>query len=350
MTSRLKKCILVVLAYLMVLQMWGPYAAAGAATSRSLRSDPPDEMVQRYEEWIGQYGRVYSNETEKAQRFTVFRDNAMFIDSFNQARNQSFTLAINEFADLTNEEFRSTRLGYIAPPPSVVTTPFIYENITALPPTVDWLKSGAVTPIKNQEQCGCCWAFSAVAATEGLTKITTGKLISLSEQQLVDCDHISHGCNGGWMQAGFKYITENNGITTEQNYPYVKAQGPCQQNKASAMAAKLGGFVNVPQNSEADLMKAVAHQPVSVSIDAAGQEMQFYGGGIFNAACSTIINHGVTAIGYGTDPAGTKYWLIKNSWGANWGEQGYLRLLKDNGVPEGICGIATQASFPLPAK
>ncbi|VFR02327.1 unnamed protein product [Cuscuta campestris] len=197
---------------------------------------------------------------------------------------------------------------------------------------------------------GCCWAFSTVAATEGITKLTTGKLISLSEQQLVDCDRISHGCDGGWMEAGFKYITENRGITTEANYPYTKMQGPCQQSKASAAAARLGGFQIVPKNSEAELLKAVSRQPVSVSIDAAGQPMQFYAGGVFTAQCSTLINHAVTAVGYGTDPNGMKYWLLKNSWGPTWGERGFLRLLRDSGVPEGQCGVATQSSFPLPPK
>ncbi|VFQ75939.1 unnamed protein product [Cuscuta campestris] len=387
-----------------IITVWAS-AAAGARRSSAVDDG---EMIKRYEQWMEQYGRAYSNETEKTQRFSVFRDNAIFIDSFNRAGNHSYTLAINEFADLTNDEFRSSRMGYVPPPPPVAgnatAMPFIYENVTDPPPAVDWIKHGAVTPIKNQEQCvirmeyvlndmwlvqpdclkgvagvfgsgqderfyrgrnmlselaltesnlfekyaGCCWAFSTVAATEGITKLTTGKLISLSEQQLVDCDRISHGCDGGWMEAGFKYITENRGITTEANYPYTKMQGPCQQSKASAAAARLGGFQIVPKNSEAELLKAVSRQPVSVSIDAAGQPMQFYAGGVFAAQCSTLINHAVTAVGYGTDPSGMKYWLLKNSWGPTWGERGFLRLLRDSGVPEGQCGVATQSSFPLP--
>lgn len=194
---------------------------------------------------------------------------------------------------------------------------------------------------------GCCWAFSAVAATEGITKLSTGKLISLSEQELVDCDvkGEDQGCNGGLMDDAFKFIIKNGGLTTEANYPYTAADGTCNAKKASNHATSIKGFEDVPVDSEAALMKAVANQPVSVAIDAGDITFQLYQGGVFTGYCGTDLDHGVTAVGYGTDD-GTKYWLVKNSWGASWGESGYIRMERDVSAKEGLCGIAMQASYP----
>ncbi|VAI61888.1 unnamed protein product [Triticum turgidum subsp. durum] len=181
-------------------------------------------MVARHESWMVQYNRVYKDTTEKARRFQVFKANVGFIESFN-AENRKFYLGINQFTDLTNEEFKATKAnkGY-KPSLDRVPTGFRYENVSfdALPETVDWRTKGAVTPIKDQGQCGCCWAFSAVAATEGIVKLKTGKLISLSEQELVDCDvhGEDQGCEGGLMDDAFKFIIKNGGLTTESNYPY----------------------------------------------------------------------------------------------------------------------------------
>ncbi|VFQ75938.1 unnamed protein product [Cuscuta campestris] len=334
----------------LIIMMWAccGSAAEDAAAENRL-------MAERFEEWIAEYGRVYSTQNEKSKRFSAFRDNAMFVDSFNRAGDhQNYTLGTNKFADLTYDEFRSSYLGYAAAAPvpddgtTTTTAPFLYENVTA-PAAVDWVKKGAVTPAKNQASCGSCWAFSSVAAVEGITKISTGKLISLSEQQLVDCDAKNHGCNGGLMTAAFHYIATNKGITTDANYPYTKVKGTCQQNKAAAAAAKIGGFQRVPRNDEAALAQAVSQQPVSVCVDAS-KNMQLYKGGIFTSGCTTKINHGVTAVGYGVDADGRKFWLIKNSWGKDWGENGYVRLLRDSGVRQGLCGVTTQSSFPTPPK
>ncbi|XP_050224152.1 senescence-specific cysteine protease SAG39-like [Mercurialis annua] len=316
------------------------------------RSVHEDSMEVSHEMWMNQHGRVYKDNAEKEKRFQIFKQNVEFIESFNKAGTKAYKVGVNAFADLTNDEFKSSRNGYrsyASYGPLMVrsSSSFRYENVTAAPTSMDWRQKGAVTPIKDQGQCGCCWAFSAVAAMEGITKLSTGKLISLSEQELVDCDTSGEdqGCEGGLMDNAFQFIKQNGGLTTEANYPYQGTDSTCNSGKASNNAAKINGYEDVPANDENALLKAVTKQPVSVAIDASGSAFQFYSGGVFTGDCGTELDHGVTAVGYG-ESDGSKFWLVKNSWGSSWGEDGYIRMQRDIDAKEGLCGIAMEPSYP----
>nr|POE71014.1 senescence-specific cysteine protease sag39 [Quercus suber] len=309
-----------------------------------------DSLAERHEQWMVQYGRSYKDSAEKEKRFKIFKDNVEYIDKFNNEGNRTFKLSANVFADLTNEEFVASHTGYkISPQPSSLKAKSLkYENLTEIPTTMDWREKGAVTSIKDQGRCGCCWAFSAVAAVEGITQIKTGNLISLSEQQLVDCAvEGNRGCNGGWMDNAFRYIIKNQGLSTEEKYPYETMQGTCDHEKESIYAAQISAFEDVPSNNEEALLQAVAKQPVSIALDGSGPNFQFYKSGVFVEECGTRLTHAVTAIGYGISDDGTKYWLMKNSWGTRWGENGYMRIQRDTGATEGLCGLAQKASYPV---
>jgi cathepsin L len=177
---------------------------------------------------------------------------------------------------------------------------------------------------------------------EGIQQITNGKLVSLSEQHLVDC--VRRGCNGGTIYAAFKFISKKGGIATEANYPYKGVKRKCK--KKGRDRVKITSYEQVPRNSEDSLLKAVANQPVAVTIDTSGM-FQRYSSGILTGECGTHnLNHGVTIVGYGTSNDGIKYWIVKNSWGTKWGEQGYIRMKRDIDAKEGLCGIATEAWYP----
>ncbi|CAL9093829.1 zingipain-1-like [Musa acuminata AAA Group] len=307
----------------------------------------PMTAVDMFEQWIAQYGRTYANESEKSYRLGVFTRNLDYVNAFRQAGNRSYTVGLNGFADLTDEEFLATYTSTGLSPsdgsyPGLM--PFQYANVTA-PSSIDWRNEGAVTPVKNQAQCGSCWAFSAIASIEGINKIVKGSLISLSEQQVFACDHYDAGCSGGLHYRAFSYVVSSGGITTEANYPYQPHQVACNSTKQSDHAVSITGYAMVPTNNETLLMNAVANQPVSVSVDA--HTFRFYKGGIFDGPCGTNLDHDVTFVGYGTDENGVAYWIAKNSWGAWWGDHGYIRFKKDVAEQEGQCGLTLRASYPI---
>jgi C1A family cysteine protease len=206
-----------------------------------------------------------------------------------------------------------------------------------------------VTPVKNQGQCGSCWAFSTTGSVEGAYFLKNGTLYSLSEQQLVDCSDAqgNQGCNGGLMDYAFTYIIQNKGITSELTYPYTAADGTCNKKKAEDVYATITAFTDVTPNSDEDLMTAIVQQPVSVAVEADQDSFQLYTGGVMTAACGTNLDHGVLAVGYGTE-GGNDYYKVKNSWGADWGMKGYILLGRGsqyNGG-SGQCGILMDPSYP----
>ncbi|KAF6156878.1 hypothetical protein GIB67_000418 [Kingdonia uniflora] len=224
---------------------------------------------------------------------------------------------------------------------------FMYEDVTQpLPSSVDWRERGAVNGIKDQGSCGSCWAFSTIASVEGINQIRSGDLVSLSEQKLVDCDKkVNEGCNGGLMDYAFQFIVENGGISSEGDYPYTERDNKCDITKKKTVSVTIDGYEDIPANSDESLLKAVSHQPVSVAIEAGVPYFQFYWKGVFSRTCGTDLDHGVAIVGYGVSE-GNKYWIVKNSWGSDRGEDGYIKMQR-NRAREGLCGINKMASYPI---
>jgi len=327
-------------------------AAAADMSIVSYGERSEEEARRMYEEWKAEHGRASNAIGEDELRFQVFRDNLKYIDEHNAAADaglHSFRLGLNRFADITNEEYRNTYLGVRTKPERKQKLSARYQaaDNEALPETVDWRTKGAVAAIKDQGGCGSCWAFSAIAAVEGINAIATGDLIALSEQELVDCDtSYNEGCNGGLMDYAFEFIINNGGIDSEEDYPYAERDGRCDANKKNAKVVTIDGYEDVTPNSEKSLQKAVANQPISVAIEAGGRAFQLYKSGIFTGTCGTALDHGVAAVGYGTEN-GKDYWLVRNSWGTVWGEAGYIRMERNIKASSGKCGIAVEPSYPL---
>ncbi|KAJ4459671.1 putative Cysteine proteinase 3 [Paratrimastix pyriformis] len=301
-----------------------------------------------WQKWSTQHNKAYSNE-ESVYRFNVFKNNLDYIEKFN-AQNNGVVLAMNQFGDLSHEEFRSLYLSTPMEGMHVQAKPYVNSGVKA-PAAVDWRDKNAVTPVKDQGQCGSCWAFSTVAGIEGAWAIAKNQLVSLSEQQLVDCatSYGNEGCNGGLMTEGIQYVIDNKGIDTEACYPYKAVDGKCKYS-TSCIGATVSGMYNVTEGSETDLADAVATRgPVSIAIDASHMSFQFYSTGVYDEkACSAYsLDHGVTLVGYGTDSkSGKNYWIVKNSWGASWGQKGYIWMVKDK---KNQCGEASMATVPIVA-
>ncbi|XP_035241100.1 cathepsin L.1 [Anguilla anguilla] len=306
--------------------------------------------------WKLKFEKIYGSSEEEAQRKLTWLSNRKLVIVHNMLADQgikSYRLGMTYFADMDNQEYRNAVFrGCLG---SFNTTmagrsgsTFLRQAGGADPPSeVDWRQKGYVTDVKDQKQCGSCWAFSTTGSLEGQNFRKTQKLVSLSEQQLVDCsgDFGNEGCGGGLMDWAFKYIIANGGIDTEESYPYEATDGKCRF-KPDSIGATCTGYVDVSPMDEGALQEAVATiGPVSVAIDAGHFSFQLYTSGIYDEpeCSSTDLDHGVLAVGYGTDK-GQDYWLVKNSWGLDWGDEGYIKMSRNK---NNQCGIATAASYPL---
>jgi C1A family cysteine protease len=310
-----------------------------------------DSVEQEYLQYISKHGKSYGTKEEYTFRLEQFRKNFAIVEKHNSENADDAVLALNHMADWTSDEYKQL-LGFKKNKKHHKHHKGAHKRhhrkleANDLPASVDWVKAGAVTPVKNQGQCGSCWSFSATGSMEGRYQIKNKNLVSFSEQQLVDCStkQGNMGCNGGLMDYAFTYA-ETTALDTEAQYPYHGRQGTC--NVPSAGTGKVVSYNDVTPKSPTELASAVAEGPVSVAIDASGIFFQLYHGGIMKRFCGTSLDHGVLVVGYGTDN-GTDYWLLKNSWGSGWGEKGYFRILRtmDKEAP-GVCGLQLQPSYPL---
>jgi len=315
-------------------------------------------------EWTqykAKYGKVYKDSNSESVHYNTFLENMKDIavhNSLYSLGQVSYYKGVNQYTDMTYEEVKSVAMGFKA-----TTGQLIKFNETgharlhrpsplkkALPASVDWRTKGVVTPVKDQGSCGSCWAFSVSGVLEGQHALATKKLVSLSEQNLVDCSKQqgNFGCGGGWPFDSYEYvIRDSEGLDTEASYPYAGVDQTCAYNPSTVGATATAFAILTPDN-EAGLQDAVANVgPISVCINANGNFMSYEGGVFDDSTCTSdfdSIDHCVLAVGYGTDSAsGKDYWLVKNSWNTSWGDKGYIKMVRNK---MNQCAISTLASYP----
>jgi len=302
--------------------------------------------------WMKQHDKQYANRNEMALRYKYFGENMNRIKDLNAKYGNKTHFGLNKFADLSVSEFKKTHHNgkFVKKAEWPVAT---IKNVGTIPPTFDWRDKGAVTPVKDQGTCGCCFADSAAECIEGVNFLKTGKLVSLSVQNLVDCDRecmmyeneqsCDDGCDGGLMPNAFTYVITNGGIDSESSYPFEGYNDNCRYSNANK-AATISNWTMIQSDENVMAQWLVANNPISIAVSA--EEWQFYVGGVFYLPCTTDLDHGVLLVGYGTETTifgeQMPYWTIKNSWGADWGDSGYIYL--ERGTDK--CGVA---DFPCSA-
>lgn len=323
------------------------------------------ELLQKnlWTEFKQTHDKKYTSTEHESLKFSVFQKNLEMIEKHNaefEQGNKTYTLGVNFYADWTFDEFKHTYLGTklsLAMKKNMSTSTFLkmVSPAVKIADEIDWRELGAVTEVKNQGQCGSCWSFSTTGSLEAAHFRATDKLVSLSEQQLVDCSsrYNNQGCNGGLMDNAFQYIKDNGGLDTEQSYPYHAVAEKCHYKK-KAIGSTCSGFIDVAEGDEEALKQAVATAgPVSVAIDVTEEHFMLYKDGVFvDETCKNSpdsLDHGVLVVGYGKGKvSGSEdYWIVKNSWGPMWGEQGYIRMARNK---KNMCGISTSASYPIVKK
>lgn len=323
------------------------FNAAVSAAAVAPNFEAMGSIEARFEAYNVWLNKTYTDKTEMTKRFEAFAKNDDIIKESN-SQNKSYTLGHNMFSDMSWDEFKAVYVGGLSENPALNRERnFDYslqKRVAGNEADIDWVKKGGVTPVKDQGKCGSCWTFSTTGAMEGALFAATGDLVSLSEQELVSCDHTGqdNGCNGGLMDTAFDYISKN-GICAEKDYPYTSGEGDSGSciNKCDSKASATG-HKDVPANDEDALYTALQSSTVSVAIEADKSAFQMYKSGVLDdASCGEQLDHGVLLVGYGTDQ-GKEYWKVKNSWSASWGEEGYIRMVKGKNQ----CGIAASASQP----
>lgn len=306
-----------------------------------------DSVTEMFHAWRSSHHRAYATVAEYAQRQKVFQRNHAIVQHHNSLK-KSYKLALNQFADMTDDEFRAQYLGFRRSgrrAPAAVVHKHAHVN---LPASVDWREKGAVSPVKDQADCGSCWTFATTGSVESAVYLKTGKMNLLSEQQLLDCTW-SLGvaaCNGGDTQVAYTYVMSH-GLNTEADYSYQAENDYCRVDD-SLPVTKISSFVNISMGDEQGLTSALASAgPVAIAIDASQPSFRFYASGVYDEpACENAedkLDHAVLAVGYGTQ-GGADYYIVKNSWGVWWGDQGYIRMSRNK---NNQCGVATDAAYPV---
>jgi KDEL-tailed cysteine endopeptidase len=314
-------------------------------------------IIDNFDQWVTKYNiNIIDNDHRTFMRSTWTTNNDL-IKRVN-SQNRTYTLGHNQFSGMTTIEFKEHMgLNMILDNSNIKQTYPKLIEYNDIPTSINWNELGAVTPVKDQGQCGSCWSFSTTGALEGAYYTKYGELTSFSEQQLVDCDTRRNGgkdmgCNGGLMDSAFSWINHNDGLCIESDYPYTsgdtKTSGTCQTTCTNDPKSSIKTFVDVKPSSDNDMMIALSKQPVSIAIEADQSEFQLYQSGVFTGKCGTGLDHGVLTVGYGS-LSGQDYYLVKNSWSSTWGDGGYIKLGRGhefNGG-DGQCGMLLQASYPV---
>ena len=296
-------------------------------------------MFQQFQKFIKKYHKKYNSINEFLARYEVFRRNVM--ETFQE--NSSYRTGITKFSDMTHQEFAKIYLNLNYDAMAIANfNPHIVTSKNAAPDSWDWRDKGYVSHVKDQASCGSCWAFSTMANLEGQYYKKKGTMVTLSEQMLVDCDTIDSACNGGLMEYAFTWLKQNGGIMTDADYPYVGYKQSCKTDPSKYNDMKVTGYKKLNYPADEEEMKEFLYETSPLIVGLNGTPLQTYSGGIIDKTSSECpsseLNHVGILVGYGHDDAsGKDYWIVKNSWGEKWGENGYFRIKRGSGT----CGINT---------